>query len=171
MDSRGDLALGVDRSVFGNGLLLTVRADFACKAPTRNGRAMPECAKVGPVALPQGADRGSVAFALRCRCLRARSGPADGCRGRGRRCRSRFQRFRCARRSRHQRFRPAAFTGPKKPKDEPGGTGTKDGSLGSGGQSGQQHSTDARRKAEGRAWRHGHQGWDERRLGPRCRGS
>ena len=45
MDSRGDLALGVDRSVFGNGLLLTVRADFACKAPTRTGRAMSECGK------------------------------------------------------------------------------------------------------------------------------
>ena len=55
-----------------------------------------------------GSRGGSVAFALRCRCLRAHSGPADGwCRGRGRRCRSRFQRFRCARRWRHQRFRPA----------------------------------------------------------------
>ena len=52
-------------------------------------------ANVGPLAigpLAGGADRGPVAFALRCRCLRARSGPADGCRGRGRRCRSRFQR-------------------------------------------------------------------------------
>ena len=38
-------------------------------------------------------DRGYVVSALRCRCLRAHSGPADG-RGRGRRCRSRFQRFR-----------------------------------------------------------------------------
>ena len=33
----------------------------------------------------------------------------------------------------------------KKPKDEPGGTDTKDGSLGSGGQSGQQHSTGAKK--------------------------
>ena len=54
-----------------------------------------------------GRDGGSVAFALRCRCLPARSGPADGwCRGRGRRCRSRFQQFR---RERRQRFRPAIF--------------------------------------------------------------
>ena len=36
-------------------------------------------------------------------------------------------------------------TGAKKPKDEPGGTDTKDGSLGSGGQSGQQHSTGAKK--------------------------
>ncbi len=56
-----------------------------------------------------GADSGSVAFALRCRCLRARSGPADGCRGRGRRCRSRFQRFRCERHG-HQ---PQRSTGRK----------------------------------------------------------
>ena len=43
----------------------------------------------GERSLAGGTDGGSVAFALRCRCLRARSGPADGwCRGRGRRCRS-----------------------------------------------------------------------------------
>ena len=61
-----------------------------------------------------GANHGSVAFALRCRCLRARSGPADGwCRGRGRRCRSRFQRFRRERRWRHRSFRPATCTSGK----------------------------------------------------------
>ena len=103
-------------------------------------------ANVGPVALAcLGADRGSVAFALRCRRLRARSGPADGCRGRGRRCRSRFQRFRCARRSAVHRREKAEAKDEKKPKDEPGGTNTKDGSLGSGGQSGQQHSTGAKK--------------------------
>ena len=78
------------------GLVLTVRADLACKTPTRTGRTMPELANVGPVALSsRGADRGSVACTLRRRRLRAHSEPADGRRGHGRRCRSRFQRFRC----------------------------------------------------------------------------
>jgi hypothetical protein len=36
-------------------------------------------------------------------------------------------------------------TGAKKPKDQPGGTDSKNGSLGSGGQSGQQHSTAAKK--------------------------
>ena len=86
-----------------------------------------------------GADGGgSVAFALRCRCLRARSGPADGCRGRDRRCRSRFQRVRGTRRSRHQRFRPASLPPARK----------------------------SRRRAEGRARRHGRHGWPGRAIRP-----
>ncbi len=54
-----------------------------------------------------GVDRGSVAFALRCRCLRPRSGPADG-RGSGRLCRSRFRRF-PEQRCRHQRSSPGRY--------------------------------------------------------------
>ena len=62
----------------------------------------------GPLA--GGRDDWSVAFAPRFRCLPARSGPADGCRGRGCRCRSRFQRFDYGKRRR------------EKPEEEPGGT-------------------------------------------------
>ncbi len=65
-------------------------------------------------------------------------------------------------------------TGAKKPKDEPGGTDTKDGWRAARTSRLERATRPAafhrREKAEGRAWRHGHQGRDERRLGPRCRG-
>ena len=78
-------------------------AYLVCDSRITDGLALRQCGKrwsAGDRSIGWwGADGGgSVAFALRCRCLRARSGPADGCRGRGRRCRSRFQRFRRARR-------------------------------------------------------------------------
>ena len=87
----------------GNDLLLTVdRAHVACDNLANGRRLASDSVTVGE------ADCGFVAFALRCQCfLRAHSGAADR-RGGGRRCRSRFQRFRrCARQRRQQRFRPA----------------------------------------------------------------